>query len=120
MKPLEIEVIVAEVGDERYEGHKENTLYRINFDGFISDHHGYVVIGGSVDDVEAVLRTDYRPGLSEREAVQLGRRALDTGADRGGASLNENSLEVCTLERRKPGRKFRRLPTEEVRSMLEG
>ena len=43
MKPLEIEVIVAEVGDDRYEGHKENALYRIAFDGFISDHHGYGV-----------------------------------------------------------------------------
>jgi len=119
MKPLEIEVIVAEVGDDRYEDHKENTLYRITFDGFISDHHGYCVIGGSVDDVEAVLRRDYRSGLSAREAVQLGRRALDTGAERGGG-LTEKTLEVCTLERSRPGRKFRRLSTDEVRSMLEG
>jgi len=118
MKPLEIEVIVAEVGDDRYEDHKDNTLYRITFDGFISDHHGYCVIGGSVDEVEGVLRSDYRPGLSAREAVQLGRKALSSGADRGG-SLDEKTLEVCTLERTRPGRKFRRLSADEVRSMLE-
>ena len=38
MKPLEIELVVAEVGDDRYEDHKANSLYKINFDGFISDH----------------------------------------------------------------------------------
>lgn len=118
MKPLEIEVIVAEVGDDRYEDHKDNNLYRITFDGFISDHHGYCVIGGSVDEVEGVLRNDYRPGLSAREAVQLGRKALSNGADRGG-SLDEKTLEVCTLERSRPDRKFRRLSADEVRSMLE-
>jgi proteasome alpha subunit len=118
MKPLEIEVIVAEVGDDRYEGHKENALYRIAFDGFISDHHGYCVIGGSVDDVESVLRSNYRDGMTAPEAVKLGRRALDTGAERG-AGLTENTLEVCTLERSRAGRKFKRLSTDEVKSMLE-
>jgi len=118
MKPLEIEVIVAEVGDDRYEGHEENALYRITFDGFISDHHGYCVIGGSVDDVEGVLRTNYRDGMTAPEAVKLGLLALDTGAERG-AGLNENTLEVCTLERSRSGRKFKRLSTDEVKSMLE-
>lgn len=118
MKPLEIEVIVAEVGDDRFDDHKSNALYRITFDGFISDDRGYSVIGGSVEDVEGVLRNDYRDGLSAREAIQLGRKALDTGAERG-SSLTEKTLEVCTLERSRPGRKFRRLSADEVRSMLE-
>lgn len=117
MKPLEIEVIVAEVGDERYEDHRNNTLYRITFDGFISDDHGYCVIGGGVEDVEGVLRSDYRDGLGIAEAIQLGRRALDAGGERG-STLTEKTLEVCTLERSRPGRKFRRLSTDEVRSML--
>ena len=117
MKPLEIEIIVAEVGDERYEDHKDNTLYRITFDGFISDHTGYCVIGGNVEEVESVLKDDYREGLSAPEAVQLGRKALDTGSERG-SSLTEKTLEICILERSQPARKFRRLSTDEVRGML--
>jgi len=108
---------VAEVGDDRYEDHKANSLYRVTFDGFISDHREYCVIGGNVEDVQAVLKNDYREGMSESEALRLGRKALDDGAERS-SSLDENLLEVCALGRGAPGRKFRRLSTEEVRSML--
>ncbi len=118
MKPLEIEVIVAEVGDDRYEDHKENALYKITFDGFIGDDRGFCVIGGGVDEVEGVLRSDYRDGLSIAEALQLGRRALDAGGDRS-STLTEKALEVCALERSRAGRKFRRLSADEVKSILE-
>ena len=55
IKPLELEIIVAEVGDDRYEDHKKNSLYRIKYDGFISDHPGFCAIGGNVEEVEALL-----------------------------------------------------------------
>ncbi|MBW2695159.1 MAG: proteasome subunit alpha [Deltaproteobacteria bacterium] len=118
MKPLEIEIIVAEVGDDRYEDHKDNALYRVTFDGFISDHSQFCVIGGNVDEVETVLRNDYREGMSISEAVQLGRSALDTGTERG-STLTEKTLEICILERSRPNRKFKRLSTDEVKGMLE-
>ncbi|MBW2389977.1 MAG: proteasome subunit alpha [Deltaproteobacteria bacterium] len=118
MKPLEIEIIVAEVGDDRYEDHKDNALYRVTFDGFISDHSQFCVIGGNVDEVETVLRNDYREGMSVSEAVQLGRSALDTGTERG-STLTEKTLEICILERSRPNRKFKRLSTDEVKGMLE-
>ena len=39
LKPLEVEVIVAEVGDPGPSpGHEKNTIYRVQFDGSISDH----------------------------------------------------------------------------------
>ncbi len=119
MKPLEIEIIVVEVGDDRYEDHSDNTLYRVTFDGFISDHSGYCVSGGNVEDVEAVLKDDYREGLSTTDAIQLGRKALSSGAERS-STLEADNLEVCVLERKRPNRKFVRLSTEEVSSMLEG
>ena len=72
-----------------------------------------------VADVEAALSGEYREGLTASEAVQLGRKALDAGSERG-SNLNENSLEVCVLDREKAGRKFTRMPVEEVRAMLEG
>lgn len=118
MKPLEIELIVVEVGDDRYEDHKANTLYRVTFDGFISDHKDFCVIGGTVEDVEAVLRQEFRDGMSAADAVKLGLKALDTGSERG-AGLDEKSLEICILDRREAGRKFRRLPTDEIKGLLE-
>jgi len=118
MKPLEIEIIVAEVGDDRWEDHSRNSLYRVTFDGFISDHADYCVIGGNVDEVETVLASEYREGLGAGEAIKLGRKALDTGSE-SSANLNENTLEVCVLDRTKPGRKFTRMSVEEVKRMLE-
>jgi proteasome alpha subunit len=118
IKPLEIEIIVAEVGDDRYDDHRKNSLYRVKYDGFISNHPGFCVIGGNVEQVESVLRNDYRDGMPAGEAASLGRRALDAGAERSSA-LDVASLEVCLLDRNRGGRKFRRLSTEEVQGMLE-
>jgi proteasome alpha subunit len=118
IKPLEIEIIVAEVGDDRYEDHKKNSLYRVKYDGFISDHPGYCVIGGNVEDVEAVLKNDYQEGMPAGKAAILGRRALDAGAERS-SELDASSLEVCLLDRKRTGRKFCRLSTEEVQGMLD-
>lgn len=118
IKPLEIEIIVAEVGDDRYDDHKKNTIYRVKYDGFISDHPGYCVIGGKVEDVESVLKDDYQDGMPAGEAAKLARRALDAGAERS-SELDVMSLEVCLLDRNRTGRKFCRLSTEEVQGMLD-
>ncbi len=118
IKPLEIEIIVAEVGDDRYDDHKKNTIYRVKYDGFISDHPGYCVIGGKVEDVESVLKDDYQDGMPAGEATKLARRALDAGAERS-SELDATSLEVCLLDRNRTGRKFCRLSTEEVQGMLD-
>ena len=118
IKPLEIEIIVAEVGDDRYEDHKKNTIYRVKYDGFISDHPGFCVIGGNVEDVETVLKGEYRDDMPAGEAVKLARRALNTGTERG-SELDVGSLEVCLLDRVRTGRKFCRLSTEEVQGMLD-
>ena len=117
MKPLEIELIVAEVGDDRYADHASNALYKVTFDGFISEEHGFCVIGGGFEEVENVLRSEYRDGLTLSEALNLGRRALDAGGDRS-ANLSETALEVCLLERSRVGRKFRRMAAEEVVGVL--
>lgn len=116
-KPLEVEVIVAEVGDDRFESHGDNALYRIKFDGFISDHRGFCVIGGEVDDVESILRTDYAEGMGLSDAASLGQRGLARVAN-GTGELSADSIEVCVLERSRVGRTFRRLTPAEVRSVL--
>ena len=115
---LEVEVIIAEVGDDRLTGHERNSLYRVKFDGFISDDTGFCVIGGNVEDVQSVLQDEYREGMSPRDALALGRSALERGAN-GTSTIEIANLEVCLLERERQGRKFRRLSAEEVQGMLD-
>ena len=109
---------MAEVGDDRYEDHKKNSLYRIKYDGFISDHSGFCAIGGNVEDVEAVLKNDYRADMPAGQAAKLARRALTAGTE-GSSELAMGSLEVCLLDRARTGRKFCRLSSDEVQSILD-
>ena len=54
----------------------------------------------------------------EAEMIKWGRQALRSGSE-SGSGLDEQTLEVCILDRRKEGRKFVRLSSEEVKSLLE-
>ena len=117
MKPLEVEVIVAEVGDPSLAGHESNSIYRVQFDGSISDHEGYCVIGGATEELNGILREGYRPGLSLGEALQLGRRALQR-ASNGQPQVTPDNLEACILDRSRAGRKFHRLGTDTLREYL--
>ena len=116
MKPLEVEVVVAEVGQPELAGHEKNTMYRVQFDGSISDHSGYCVIGGTVESLESYLQANYRDDLPLGDALRVGRDALSS-ANGGGAIASEN-LEVCTLDRNREGRKFRRASADEISSIL--
>jgi len=117
MKPLEVELVVAEVGDPRLAGHETNAIYRVQFDGSISDEQGFCVIGGTVDALEQHLQANYRDELPLGDAVRLGRAAL-ARAENGQPDLDPGSLEVCLLERDREGRKFRRLSADETRGIL--
>ena len=117
LKPLEVEILVAEVGDNTQVGHESNAIYRIQFDGSISDHRGFCVIGGATEELSNVLRAGYREGIPLGEAIALGKRALERASE-GEPSVDVKHLEVCVLERERPGRKFVRLNSDRVRELL--
>lgn len=111
MKPLEVEILLCEVGDS------ENAYFRIQFYGFMSDQKNFHAIGGDVEPIQEALRRDWKPGLSLPQAVKLGCQALGRVSD-GSSKLDENSLEIAILDRGRPGRKFRRLGLDEIRTAL--
>ena len=119
LKPLEAEVIVAEVGDPTLAGHERNAIYRVTFDGSISDHEGYCVIGGAAEDLAGFLRTEYRSDLPRGDALRLGRQALQRAAE-GQPQVSPENLEACVLDRHRTGRKFHRLATDTLREHLGG
>ncbi len=112
IKPLEVEILVLEVG-EREGG---NELYRIAFDGSIVDEKGYTTIGGQAEELKLYLRDKYRDGLSLEEALRLAVRGLEASASQKVKAAN---LEVAVLERERVGRKFRRIPLPELRTLME-
>jgi proteasome alpha subunit len=114
MKPLEVEILLAEVGEKP----GECSLYRILYDGSIQDHRQVAAIGGNSEDLLEVLRKGWREGLQLGDAVRFGRSALaQTG---NGGEVDQNNLEVAVVERERPGRKFRRLAPAEIRTHLAG
>ncbi len=119
LKPLEVEMLVAEVGDDNLAGHENNAIYRVQFDGSISDHEGFCVIGGASEDIGAYLHAEYRTGMPLGDSLRLGQRALQRATE-GAPSIDPENLEVCLLERKRPGRKFNRLPSDTLRELLGG
>ena len=119
LKPLEVEVIVAEVGDPGLAGHEQNEIYRIQYDGSISDHRNFCVIGGSEEELRSHLSANYRTDLPLGDALRLGRAALGRASD-GKGLVNPENLEVCILEKARVGRKFRRLDADELIQHLSG
>ena len=66
---------------------------------------------------EAVLKDQFKPQLPLRDALALGRNALQRAAE-GQPRVGPENLEACILERSRAGRKFRRLPADVLRELL--
>ena len=113
LKPLEVEIVVAEVGNPALAGQEESCIYRVQFDGSINDHAGYCVIGGGAEDIGSYLKNEYKEGLPLGESLRVGQRALQRASE-GQPDVPAENLEVCVLEKARTGRKFRRLSTEEL------
>ncbi|HZH19390.1 MAG TPA: proteasome subunit alpha [Geodermatophilus sp.] len=121
MKPFEVELCVAEVGDTP----ETDQLYRLTFDGSVVDEPDFVVMGGQAEAVSANLREHFLPGMGLAEALRVGVQALSavspaTSAGNGGpALLSAEQLEVAVLDRRRPKRAFRRVLGAALRPLLE-
>ncbi|MGH8870179.1 MAG: proteasome subunit alpha [Actinomycetes bacterium] len=113
-KPYEVEVVVAEVGDEP----DTDQLYRLTYDGSVADEHGFVAMGGSAEQISTAVREQYHDGMPLTEAVDLAVGAL--GQDGGEPRrLAPSQLEVAVLDRTRPRRKFRRLAAAHLGTLLD-
>ena len=103
-KPLEVELVVAEVGATP----ETDQIYRISYDGSVGDEHGHVVLGGAAERLAEVAAADWRPGMSLAQTVRLAGQVLGAREDAVGP-LRAAGLEVAVLERGRRRRAFRRL-----------
>lgn len=117
LKPYEVEILIAEVG----EAGRPNQLFHILYDGSPLDETNFVAMGGRAEKLSEFLRENFAPGLSLADGLKLAIRALGQagGEDGKERDLRGEHLEVAVLDRNRDRRKFRRLTDEEVTSLLK-
>ncbi|MGO1165900.1 MAG: proteasome subunit alpha, partial [Janibacter sp.] len=106
-KPYEVEIVVAEVGRTD----TTDRIYRLTYDGSVSDEHGCVAVGGDSDRLNEALRSRWTPGLDLGGAFDLAADVLaaPSEGDESRPGMARDSLEIAVLERDRPRRCFRRL-----------
>jgi proteasome alpha subunit len=112
IKPYEVELVVAEVGESA----ATDQMYRLTFDGSVADEHGYVAMGGQADAVAAALKDAYSDGMTLAAALHAAVHALEQqDSDR---HLEATALEAAVLDRTREHRLFRRLPPARIEQQL--
>ncbi|KQY43772.1 proteasome subunit alpha [Cellulomonas sp. Root137] len=116
-KPLEVEIVVAEVG----RAPAGDQIYRLAYDGSVTDEHGYVVMGGQAERLGGLLAQEWRAGLTLPEVLALAVRTLGSPAEEGGEArtIPAAQLEVAVLDRTRPRRTFRRLAGALLEDLLD-
>jgi proteasome alpha subunit len=110
MKPLEVEILVAEVGITP----GDDQLFHILYDGAVYDEDNYTILGGEAEAIGDRMKSSFHPGWPLTEALKAATQAL-AGADR---TLGATDLEVAVLARSNGRRAFRRVEDDEVTSLL--
>jgi proteasome alpha subunit len=110
MKPLEVEILVAEVG-QRPDG---DQMFHIQYDGTVFDHKDHTVLGGDADAILGRLTESFVDGMDLGASVRAGTAAL-SGPDR---TIAASDLEVALLARGNGRRCFQRLADDQVAALL--
>ncbi|MDV6013991.1 proteasome subunit alpha [Haloechinothrix sp. LS1_15] len=115
VKPYEVELAVAEVGETS----EEDQLYRLIYDGSIVDEPKYLVMGGQTDPIVNQLKDQYEAGCSLEQAVRLAVSVLASGSSTtNGGNAELDKLEVAVLERHRPRRAFRRISGAALHALI--
>jgi len=110
MKPMEVEILVAEVGRDR----DGDRLFHILYDGTVMDEDDFTVLGGEAEAINSRLEEAWNDDVDLAGALQAAVAAL-AGPDR---TLTAGDLEAAVLERTDARRAFRRLEDDEVAALL--
>ena len=111
MKPLEVEMIVAEIGEEG----AADQLFHLLYDGTVMDTRGFMVAGGEADIIRGRMEEGWSQEMTLSEAVSASVTAL-AGPDR---TLVPDDLEVAVLSRETGRRAFGRLEGGDLAGLLD-
>lgn len=109
-KPLEVEILIAEVGTDA----AHDRLFHITYDGTVIDEQVCSILGGDSEAVQQRLSVDLNPNDDLGSAISRAAKAL-SGPDR---SISSEELEVAILARGDHRRCFERLTHEKVSELI--
>ncbi|MEI8023530.1 MAG: proteasome subunit alpha [Actinomycetota bacterium] len=109
-KPMEVELLVAEIGIEK----SADRLFHVMYDGTVLDEHNFSVLGGDSQAVADRLKSVYVADTSLKVALQNAIAAL-SGTE---TKLEYADLEIAVLERNGRRRCFRRIADSEIESLI--
>ncbi|MFM8862747.1 MAG: proteasome subunit alpha [Acidimicrobiia bacterium] len=110
MKPLEVEILVAEVGADQ----SGDQLFHILYDGTVMDEDRFTVLGGEAEAIAARMDETWSAGLDLSGVLRVSVAAL-AGPER---TLGADDLEVAILDRSAERRAFRRIERSELPDLL--
>jgi len=110
MKPLEVEILVAELGSDG----RPDQLYHIAYEGTITDEDRFAVLGGDAETIAERVAEGWTGSLPLGESLRSTVAAL-AGPDR---ALGPGDLEVAVLSRQNGRRTFRRITESEIAELL--
>jgi proteasome alpha subunit len=110
MKPMEVEILVAEVGLDA----TGDQMFHILYDGTVVDRRNFSAIGGDAEAIQTRLSEAWADGLDRTAAIKIGVSAL-AGPDR---EIQPTDLEVAELARTNGRRCFHRLSIEDLTNAL--
>ncbi len=113
MKPYEVEILVAQLGETA----EQDELFHILYDGTVMDEEGFTVLGGLSEQVAESLGAQYKPPIDRVAAIKMGAAAL-VAADQ--TPLTGSALEVAFLDRARTRRAFERVKGPELDAILAG
>ena len=110
MKPLEVEIVVAELGATP----AQNRLYHIAYDGTVADEQRYTILGGEAAAITKRASEAFRPDWNLHDALHASIECL-TGGER---TLGVDDLEVGVLSSKYGRRAFHRIEGPELAELL--
>ena len=111
VKPLEVEILVAELGVTP----AGDQLFHIMYDGTVIDEKPFIVIGGDTDTIKTKVAAAFKENLSLQEVCNLARIALSSDERK----LHASDLEVTLLQRNGSRRCFKRLAEDSLAALLD-
>lgn len=110
MKPMEVEILVAEIGEDA----SNDKMFHILYDGTVFDHSMYLALGGDNNTITERLAEGFEARLELADAIKQAVDAL-SGPKR---EITAPDLEVAALGRSHGRRTFRRIDEEELASLV--
>ncbi|MFM1825550.1 MAG: proteasome subunit alpha [Actinomycetota bacterium] len=113
LKPLEVELLVAEIGSLM----ESDEIYRLTFDGSVVDEKNFIAIGGDSEKINDLLKASWNKNIESKEAIKLSLKILNE-ASASDKKITNESIEVAVLDRMKQGRKFVRLSQSDLSQII--